>query len=229
MGGNQDMRIVSKGGCDGSFELSGGIIGKSPHDLKPVAADLGIKSWDGLIRAAEVANKQEVIEQDRGVFVVTIAAIGPAIVPDQTGLGREWSNVPIGEIDQILILLLKKGHLGANLRYRAAIEVMVSQNEEDWTIQTGGDRCQVTGDGVCLADVSCQDEGIGSVARERLQKGGDFGLVEEIEVDVSEPCQSHEDQSTNSGSRIQRKSADTPTTRSQHIIDNSLFFTILSA
>ncbi len=80
MGGNQDVRILRKGGSNSLFELSSGIIGESSHDFKPKAADLGVKSRDGLVRAAKISDKKKIVEQDGGVFIVPIAAIGPAIV-----------------------------------------------------------------------------------------------------------------------------------------------------
>ncbi len=41
----------------------------------------------------------------------------------------------ISQINQILVLSLEAGHLGADLRYRAAIKVMITENKVNGTTE----------------------------------------------------------------------------------------------
>lgn len=72
-----------------------------------------------------------------------------------------------------------------------AVVVVVAEHEVDRAIDVGGEPAQVIGEGLGLADVAADQDGVDARLAER---GAELGLpesIDEVEVDIGEPGELH--------------------------------------
>jgi hypothetical protein len=144
-----------------------------------------------VVQPGQLLDQPEVVQPDVKPPVVPEPAVAPPVVADHTRIVGERHHPGPGQPMQVRAGRAEGLDLGPDGGDRPPVEVVVAEDEVDRAADRSVQRVQEVGDGVRLAEVSGEQDGVGRGGGEGPEEPIDVGRVEEVEVGVGDPCELH--------------------------------------
>jgi hypothetical protein len=181
VGRDHDVPRPGQGLGDGRRQRRRGLVAQRAQRRRP----------GGLRQPGQLGDVDEVAEEHPRAREIAEAAVAPAIVADERGLGVEADHASGRQPAQVRVALRQRARLGAHGRDRRAVEVVVAEDEPHRTRQRGGQRFELGDHGGASRDVAGHDHAVGRSGDDGLRQRGDLGRGHEVEVEIGQPRQPH--------------------------------------
>ena len=127
---------------------------------------------------------------------ITVEPVVPTIMTHEGNVLREGDGIGLGEVPQVSGRFAQGSHVSLHTREPAIVEIVVTTHEIDRFVHHPVESGEVRREGACEGDVARDENSVGRGPVEELSEAchvhtGLERIVDEIEVDVSEPDEIH--------------------------------------
>jgi hypothetical protein len=144
----------------------------------------------GPVGRNEIGNPRKVVEADVRSLVIPKSSVSPAVVADEPCLLCELHSLHRTQPDDTTLSRQSRRPL-PHACHTGTIEIMVSEDEPDRLSDPLFYLPQSRLKARSLGYVAAHKNAVGPRVRHTVAETRDFGLTEEIQVDVSDPCKLH--------------------------------------